>query len=267
MTLVIAQRLSDRLTFASDSRLSFDGNCYFDKAIKIFKVPFRLRGLLKTKEERDNFEFEYDYGLAVIGSSVNAYTVKESIAELLSNLQYLSNISDISIIGIGHIILKVYEEISIELGQTMREKGHSEILVGGYCLIEKRIRLLRFFPKIEPDKIEYGFEEILQENGIQFFGTGKKIAEEIYRENDTLKPLQIIKKAIQLGTVNTIGGTLQSGGFFKENFRISGVVDKIIEEGQPTIEKYYLRGFELDQSRVNKEYPYLYVSYSYTPVE
>lgn len=77
---------------------------------------------------------------------------------MLANLQYLSNISDISMIGIGHIIFKVYEDISKELGQTLHERGLSEILVGGFCVIEKQIRLLRFFPKIESDKIEYCFQ-------------------------------------------------------------------------------------------------------------
>ena len=50
MTLVIAQRLGNKLTFSSDSRLSFDGQGYFDKGIKIFKVPFRLKGPAKSIE-------------------------------------------------------------------------------------------------------------------------------------------------------------------------------------------------------------------------
>lgn len=80
--------------------------------------------------------------------------------------------------------------------------------------------------------------------------------------------MQLIKKAIQSGQDNSIGGSLQSGGFYQENFKISGVVDKVpSEDGQSTINKHYLRGFELDQSNVTKEYPYLFVSYGYTPVE
>lgn len=219
---------------------------------------------VKSKE----YEFQYDYGLAVIGSSINAYTVKESIAELLANLQYLSNISDISIIGIGHIILKVYEDVSNELSKTLREKGLSEILVGGFCVIGKRIRVLRFFPKIEAHKVEYFFEEVLHEDGIRFWGSAKKISEEIYKENDKLKPLQIVKMAIQSGKDNAIGGPLQSGGFYDENFRISGVSDKVpSENGSTVVTKRYLRGFELDQSKVTEEYPYLFVSYGYQPVD
>jgi hypothetical protein len=270
MTLVIAHRIDkERLTFSSDSRLSVDGHGYFDKGIKIFNVPFRLRGPSKSSEDFDKYEFEYSYGLAVIGNSINAYTVKDSIVELLTNLQYLSNISDISIIGIGHLILKVYSDVSKELGQTFREKGLAEILIGGYCIQEQQIRLIRFFPLIESDKeIEFRFEEILIEDGICFFGSGKKIAEIIYKENDSLKPLQIIKKAIEQGSEKSIGGTLQHGKFYNNNFKISGVVEKLSNsEGRSPVRKYYLRGFELDQSRVTKEYPFLFVSYSYEPVE
>lgn len=268
MTLVIAQRLKDRLTFSADSRLSFDGNGHFDKCIKIFNVPFRLKGPAKTSEDLNKYEFEYNYGLAVVGSSINAYTVKESISELLANLRYISNISDFSIIGIGHIVLKIYGNISSELGLTLRKNGLSEILLGGFCLTENRIRLLRFFPKCEKQEIDYCFEEILSDEGILFFGSAKPLAEKIYLENNSLKPLQILKRAIEDGTDNSIGGNLQNGGFYNENFKVNGVVDQVpSSDGMSLVSKHYLRGFELDQSKVTEEYPYLFVSYGYTPVD
>lgn len=268
MTLVIAHKENGIITFSSDSRLSFDGDSYFDKGIKIFKTQFRLRGPAKSREDFDKYEFEYDYGLAIIGSSTNAYTVKESIAELLPNLQYMSNISDSSFLALSDIILKVYTDVSRALSMTQRERGLCEILIGGFCIRKQKIRLVRFFPIIKADKIEYTYDEILSEDGIAFFGSGKDIAEKIYSENNTLKPLQIIKKAIDSGEDSSIGGNPQFGGFYGENFKISGVLEKKLNaDGKTYSTIHYLRGFELDQSEAHKKYPYLFVSYGYKPIE
>ncbi|MBK7966671.1 MAG: hypothetical protein IPK10_16285 [Bacteroidetes bacterium] len=268
MTLVIAHKLNDRITFSSDSRLSFDGHGAFDKGIKIFKVPFKLRGPAKSKEDFNKYEFEYDYGLAIIGSSVNAYTVKESIAELLPNLQYMSYISDASFFSLADLILKVYRDVSMALSSTQRERGLSEILLGGFCIKKGRIRLVRFFPIIKPDTIEYTYDEILPEDGISFFGSAKALGEQIYQADKTLKPLQIIERAIASGEDNSIGGNPQCGGFYGENFKISGVLKKKLNyDGQTYTTIHYLRGFELDQTDAHKKYPYLFVSYGYVPID
>ncbi len=268
MTLVIAQRLNDKVTFSSDSRMSFQGEGAFDHCIKIFKAPFRLKGPMKSHDDIDKWEFEYNYGLAVIGSTLNAYSVKDSISELIANLQYMSNVSDVSIAGVGSIIFKVYSYISARLCEVLRERGICEILLGGYCLIHKRIRILRYYSMVVESELKFYYEEILPKDGMLFFGSAKSLAESIYNENNSLQPLQIIKKAILSDKDATIGGGLQHGSFSKENFKISGVSEhEFNAEGKEVISKQTLRGFELNEQDVFKKPPYLFVSYAFTPVK
>ena len=170
MTLVIAQRIHDNVTFSSDSRMTFGTDGIFDLCIKIFKVNARLRGPARSAEDFNNWEFDYDYGLAVVGSSINSYTVKDSISEIIANLQYISDHSDISITGIGLLVLKVYSDISLQLSQILRERGICEILLTGYCLIQKRIRILHFYTKVNDTGLDFGFREILENDGVMFFG-------------------------------------------------------------------------------------------------
>jgi hypothetical protein len=265
MTLVIAQRQKDKVSLSADSRLTIEGTG-FDSAIKVFSVPFRLRGITKSPEDRDKWEFEYHFGVAIIGSTLNAYTVKESIREVLANLQYPTNASDVSMIGIGHLILKVYEDVSDQLASIMRERGLSEIIVAGYCIIKKRIRFLRFYFDMSL-KIEYKFEEILIDEGLAFFGSGRKVAEKIYESNKDLSPLEIVKYSIDSGENNTIGGPPQHGFFKEKNFKVSGVYEKIVDEkkGQVTT-KHFLRGIRFEQDISKPEYPLLFLSYSYMPI-
>lgn len=269
MTLIIAQRNKDYVSFSSDSRISFGDYGYFDKGIKIFSVPFKLKGLVKSLEDLEKYEFENQYGFAIVGSSTNANTVKDSIVELLTNTTYLSNLSEVSLYSIGSIIFKVYKEVSEEITKVMRENGLCEIILGGFCLQQKRIRVLRFYPIPKSDKVEYNFEEILKSESIEFFGSGKDLAEEIWNENKDLEPLQILKKVILSEKEITVGGPLQFGYFPKNNFKVTGVIETELDEYDNEIKtEKYRRGLKVENEISEmRDYPYIGFSYTYKPVK
>lgn len=269
MTLVIANRIDKEISFSADSRISFGSSGYFDKGIKIFNVPFKLKGPAKSREDFGKYEFEYNYGLAVIGSSINAYTVKDSIVEVLPNITYLTNLSDFSIPSIGGLVYKAYKEISEELTKTLQKVGLCEILLGGFCLKQRKVRVLRFYPEILEDRVEYHFEEILLNNGMMFFGSGMNKAKKIYEEDKSLNPLQIVKKIIDCDSEKSVGGNIQCGTFYKGNFKISGVVEKVIDKEGNLIEtNKYRRGFKIENEMADSlKPPYLFISYAYKPYE
>lgn len=269
MTLVIAERTDKEVSFSADTRISFGNQGHFDKAIKVFSVPFKMKGPAKTREDFDKFEFEYNYGMAVIGSAVNAYTVKDSIAEVLPNITYLTNLSDCSIPSIGKLVFDSYVEISKEIASSLRGAGLCEILLGGFCLKEGRVRVLRFYPKVGKEKTEYYLDEILLKNKMLFFGSGKELAKQIYEKDKTLNPFQIIKKVINTESEKTVGGNIQSGTFYGKDFVINGVLEKIVDKEGNTIEtNKYRRGFKIqDEIKSAAKPPYLFIRYGYKPFE
>jgi hypothetical protein len=269
MTLVIAERTDKEVSFSADTRISFGNQGHFDKAIKVFSVPFKMKGPAKTREDFDKFEFEYNYGMAVIGSAVNAYTVKDSIAEVLPNITYLTNLSDFSIPSIGKLVFDSYVEISKEIASSLRGAGLCEILLGGFCLKEGRVRVLRFYPKVGKEKTEYYLDEILLTNKMLFFGSGKELAKQIYEKDKTLNPFQIIKKVINTESEKTVGGNIQSGTFYGKDFVINGILEKIVDKEGNTIEtNKYRRGFKIqDEIKSATKPPYLFIRYGYKPFE
>jgi hypothetical protein len=269
MTLVIAHRNEKGVSFSADSRISFGDAGFFDKGIKIFSVPFKLKGPAKSREDFDKYDYEFNYGLAVIGSSINANTVKDSIAEILPNITYLTNMSDFSLVGIGALVLKVYRQVSEELTSVIGKTGLSEILLGGFCVVEKRVRVMRFYPEIQEKTVDYRYEEVLLKEGMMFFGSGKSFAEQVFNENDTLEPLQILKKVILSQTDTAVGGNMQRGNFYNENFKISGVVEEQIDEkGNPVKRTNFRRAFLVENEMDEwKKPPYLALSYRYTSVK
>lgn len=270
MTLVIIHRTANEVSFSADSRITFDSAAYFDKGIKIFNVPFKLKGPAKSKEDFGKYEYEYNYGIAVVGSTFNAFTVKDSLVEILPNITYLTNMSDVSMTSIGRIVFKAYKEISEELSQILRYGGLCEIILGGYCLVERKVRVIRFFHEITTNGVEFKFEEILQNEGdILFYGSGKNVAQEIHDSENTLEPLQILKKVIESGKEPSVGGPMQSGSIYDKNFEIYGVIEKEVNnQGQVLNYTKYRRAFLVkDEMTEATKAPYLGFSYKYKEVK
>ena len=260
MTLVVINKDNHNISFSADTRISFGGHGYFDNTIKVFKVPCRIKGPTKSIESSSQYEFEYDYGVAVVGNSINAFTIKDSIAELLFHIQYLSNTSDISIIGISTLVLEVYSRVSAEICSLLREQGICEIILGGYCVVNQQIRVIRFYPKIENTEQTFHFEEILKNGGKEFFGSGSKIAKSIIKSDISLSPLKIIKQVIASNEEKSVGGSVQQGSFGSDNnFRILAINNKLDPET-----KIRLHGFPFEQKNFTTKYPQLYITYYYS---
>jgi len=269
MTLVAIKRDGDKVSFSSDSRIIFGDAGHMDKGIKLFAVPFRIKEPASKKEDFDKWVYQSQFGIAVVGSSINAYSVKDAISEVLNNITAITNMSDVSIPSIGAMILKVYKEVSEDLAPILNKNGLCEIIFGGYCLGQKRIRILRFFPTIESDKISYNFEEILPDDGTLFFGSGSKYGAQIHNSEKELTPLQIIKKVISSECDKAVGGALQHGSFNGETFKISGVIERQLDkEGKIIKEIKYRRGFVVENEKEEAmKPPYLFIAYGYQIVE
>lgn len=268
MTLIAIQRKNDIVTFDSDSRLTLGESTYFDLGAKLFEIPVRIRGPLHSISDANKWEFENVFGMAIAGSTINAYALKESISHILSHITYLSNCSDVSIIGLGYFIRKRFVEISKKLMALFRTKGLSEIVIAGYCLMQKRIRILRFFWTLSSDSIDFQVEEILKSDGLFFAGSGKSAADKVYKDNPLLTPMQIIKAVIDDRMDESVGGLLQHGLFSNNNFGLSGVMEDICSEetGERTKISHFL-GFELSAQKVSNDYPMLFISYGATPID
>ena len=72
MTLVIAKKFGNKLSLASDSRLSFGTSGSVDFGIKIFSIPVHIYSPTLSETEVTNLDYNYKYGMAVVGNAVNA---------------------------------------------------------------------------------------------------------------------------------------------------------------------------------------------------
>ena len=227
MTLVVAHRFGNNISLSSDSRIAYNANEYFDHGAKIFSIPVKIYNPV------DRSVFDIKIGMAVIGSLTATYTVKESVYEILQNLQYAPNRTKISMDNISKIIFDAYKYTIGALAPILRDKVNSELIITGFCNQAKKMRAFhiscsnfRYDYESESTRIDWKIEEVLVDNYVCFYGSGKEAAEEIHTQNRELQPLQILRIIIHSGKVKSVGGGMQHGCFDSfYNFKVLGVVD------------------------------------------
>lgn len=266
MTLVIAQKKNRVISFSSDSRISFErySSSPFDCGIKVFSIPVKIYSPTDSETGGQTLDYDYSLGLAICGSTTNAYTIKESIYEILQNLQHIP-LYPLSMVEIAQLVFNVFKSVSQALLDTLlHEKALCELVLGGYCPNSQKIRVFKFSAKASAiDPFTYCYDEILKNEGdIEFFGTGRKEAISIFATNNELTPLHIIKQVVKEAKVDSVGGALQYGKFERDNnFKIFGVANCELVDGHPR-DSYQLRGMSLYKDELEKGAAGFLVSYT-----
>lgn len=269
MTLVIAQKVSGNISLNSDSRISFGNLGHIDYGIKILPVPVKIFSPTSSETRTSTLDYNYKLGLAVVGSAINAYTVKESIYEILQNLQYVPGLTDVSMDGIASLVFKVFKKTTLDLGTIIQNSGICELLLAGFCPINNDIRIFKFSCDTSTYPINPFFNEILVNDGIEFFGSGKTKAEEIFNNDRSLTPLHILRKVINDTNVPTVGGGLQNGDFEDNNFKIYGIQDYSLNP-DGTFKEYIntLRGINIYKDEFEHSEEGFHIAYTFkTPFE
>lgn len=264
MTLVIAHRLNNHISLSSDSRISFGSSGHIDYGIKVFSVPVKIYSPTSSETNITNLDYDYKLGLAVVGNAINAYTVKESVYEILQHLQYLPGYTDLSMEGIAGLVFKVFKKTTLDLGNIIQANGICELILGGYCPIQNKVRIFKFSCDTSTYPIRPFHEEILITDGIEFFGSGKIEAKKINTQNIFFSPLHIIRQVINDGNVTTVGGGLQYGEFVINNFTIYGVENyELNDDGTFKEYLYTLRGINLYKDEFERDDDGFHVAYKF----
>lgn len=270
MTLCIAWREKNNIHLASDSRITLAENSTTDVGIKVISFPVAIYPPMDETKRLKSSKPTYNktFGMCVAGSQVNSHLIKESITEILQHLHYAPGWTEISMDQIAKLIFKVYEKVSSEVCSTaLAQNGITEIVVAGYCPKEKRLRAFQF--RTDERSNKHSFEEVLKVNGdYLFFGSGAGEANKILSATgNTYKHtwgyLKLLQRVIDEGQVKTkegsvtVGGNVQYGDFYRNNFKIYGVFDRSDKNT-----KVMLRGLNMDDKEFNSDPQGFILSYS-----
>lgn len=224
MTLCAVWRYNDNVHFASDSRVRIAENSYADIGIKVLSLPYNIYSPTDSNTGKRSLDISGELGMCFAGSAVNSLFIKESVGELLKDLQYIPGYSNINMDGLAQIVFKAYRIISNKICQTaIGGNGRAALVIAGWCAGNKCIRT---FILETDDQNQHSYREILMANNqSHFIGSGCKSAKSRLPKNPSnFDYLKILKSVIDDSNIPSVGGSIQYGCFEGNKFRLSGVV-------------------------------------------
>mgnify|MGYP006432140063 CR=1 FL=1 len=247
MTLCIAWKKNDVINLASDSRATIGGSRQFDHCIKVSKLPIHIKGPLNENDQYEHQPYNGSIGIATAGNFLNASTVKDNLTISLSSLQSIPGITDASMVGICKLIKKYFEFISEKLTNQIFKKGHSKFFVIGHCPIQEKSKAFLFTFDKKSSKVKYKYEEILKsDESINFLGSGKTKAENMFRSIDKTPPLEILRDIIHDDDIESVGGSIQFGKIKYYSFSNYGVIDYVKDDDKKKFASFtHLNGMKM----------------------
>lgn len=224
MTLCAVWKYRNKVHFASDSRVTIDKNSYADIGIKVLSLPYNIFSPTDSITRERSLDLSGELGMCFAGSAVNSLFIKESVGELLKELQYVPGESNVNMDGLARIVFKAYRIISSEICKTaIGGNGRAALVIAGWCIGNKSIRT---FILETNDQNQHSCREILTANNqCHFIGSGRSTAESRLPINPSnLDYLKILKSVIDDSNIPSVGGPIQYGCFEGNKFRLSGVV-------------------------------------------
>lgn len=245
MTLCLAWKIGNQPYFISDSRLTnTDKSIITDDASKVFSIPVRIFGTNSEVERNAPLPLlhQTNYGLCFAGSYLNGSLISDTIGEILSSIQITSH-SDFSIDNLSNLAFEVYKQVSQQLTLVNRERGISEVLFGGNCLLNGDFKAYTFKAVFSDltGMIEYQKNEIELQSTPVLLGDSdaKKHAESLFSTlNDKFTPFHLLQDIVKGSNFKTVGGGIQTGIFSPNNFKTYGIIhynEEVNEFDQPEV--------------------------------
>lgn len=266
MTLCIAWKTKDTIHIASDSRLS-RGDKYVDIGIKVLAIPVKIT-LPAEKGAQETVVYNHSIGMCFAGATVTGLLVKESMAEVLQNLQGVPGYSDFSFAACASQAYDVYQgtidSISSSFGPAAAD---FDCLLAGYCPKNKKLEAYLLSCLVSNGTAVTSMTEVLVSQDYLFMGSGKSRAQQLYAagRRDYLHMVRHIADEV---TEPSVGGSIQYGKFVDTDFAIFGIVEyERVPDELPKV-KYTLRGTNMHSDGMGLKDGKFFIKYTYvTPFE
>ena len=147
MTLCIVWRRNNTIHFASDSRLTLATNSSADVGIKVMGLPYRIYAPSGIGQEPE-VEREGEIGMCFAGSAVNSLMLKETVATIVRELQYVPGYNEPTVEAVARFIFRAYVVISKQVCMTsIAGQGDCMSAEPGYVIEARPSKLMPVRPR------------------------------------------------------------------------------------------------------------------------
>lgn len=241
MTLSVAWRFQNRISVASDSRISNLENGYADIGVKILECPVQV--ISAIDHATGNFEVIHKstVGIGIAGSFMTAYLVKEQIADVLQHLQFVGGRESLSFSKLAEAAFKIYRHGIDTLRRQQQFGIDSDMFIIGRCPATGEVAAAKFFVDGNDGVVRHlPILENRRDFTFDALGAGEERLRERIHARLAAGPcvvdymvLEELRAMIVRGEVASVGGAIQYGKIEERDFEIYGVVDHRWDGGRP----------------------------------
>jgi len=239
MTLCVAWRFQDRISIASDSRITAGESGYADIGVKILEWPVRIITAQNAHDGAYEELHRSTIGVGISGSFLSAYMVTEQLAHVLRNFQYMGDRSTLTFATIAAAAFKFYLHAVEQLNGANDFGFDADMLLVGRCPATQRLAGAKFFR----DHDEQIKNVAILENDRSFvfdaIGAGDTRLKERIQARLAAGPCRVdymvleeLRAMIVGNEVECVGGPIQYGKIENQDFEIFGVQDHRWDDGQ-----------------------------------
>lgn len=247
MTLVIVKKSKNKIEISSDSRVTY-GDVKFNIGVKTSKIRVSLFPPLSHSESSSSDirnrqpDYDFDIGICHTGSITAFNTIKENLALTLGKLEYTPEDPSLTFEGLVRFIKKYYDIITKETKRQWREIGLSEIVLIGQCPLDSSPRAFLLYDEMIDGVYQGEVRELLLDDEIEFFGSGKEVGRNIYLKFPDKPILNVITYVIENNLHIGVGGYAQYGCIEQDNSELASfVVNGVVNNG------LYLNGIDVHE--------------------
>ncbi|MFC4724438.1 hypothetical protein AB6B38_07265 [Glycocaulis abyssi] len=220
MTVVAVHKNPQGIHLISDSRLTI-GSSKIDVGVKVCAIDYRIFGARNpdgTQPELATGRF----GFCFAGSSLTAYAVKESIAEIVYNIQTTIDKRLLSFRHLSEIVFDAYVALSTEIASYLSKNSFATIVICGKLPADNEPRA--FWLKLRDDGSVDSSEVDFQQSNSTIFGSGEKFIDKDKREGLGALAHEI-NRICNDGSVDDVGPPIQFGRCDSQgNFKCFGQI-------------------------------------------
>ena len=267
MSLCVAWRWQEKVCLATDSCISIDAGQPRFCGIKVLQLPVRVISPIERDTGRFETIFQTVYGLCFSGRFLTAYLVKESISELLLNLQFVGADHDLTFQKICDVVHACYVRVVSELNGD--EFGHdTDFFMVGSCPFSGKNLVAKFYRNGNGD---LKWTEIVSQRPFSYEAAGagedtfrmlfddarQKIASVHFAAFDAMD------KVLTSRIISSVGGAIQYGDIESgREFRLFGIVDYGRNGNEIKVQQVF-RGMDLKELYEGKDILDLHVHYDF----
>lgn len=231
MSLCVAWRWKDEVSFASDSCIAQADKSVSHLGIKVVTIPVRIVSARDAKTGHTDERFRANYGLAFSGSYLAGYVVREVLAEILSHLQFIAPTELMTIERIMKIVHAFHRFYTGRLRESFVFGHDLDFLIGGRCPATGRVKVFKHLASEDSDP-KYG--EVLTNGTFAYtaIGAGEDCFRALIEDDLAHPPCQVhfavfrrLRDVIRDPNIWSVGGSIQTGTFEKGEFELFGVME------------------------------------------